>query len=108
MIAPLRSSPNSIYYKSRVESPVTVDSTSSNTLPYLGWYSLPERIITLDPVWLYLTRRHLSSRSIILSGYHFIFDSVTFPPRRPTWVISCSPNEKAIRLVLLLGDRTSW
>ena len=88
-----------------VESPCTVDSTSSN-LRLLLWLDLGI-VSTLSHFPSILLRVASTPRVLYLSGYHTLFDSFRVPPRILTHNIR-PPNEESVRLVLLLGDRTSY
>jgi hypothetical protein len=92
-------------YISSVESPCTVDSTSSNLrlLPRLDI-----GIVSTLPCFLHIVLRVVfMPRVVYLSGYHTLFDSFQVPPRIPTYDI-WPPREDAVRLVLLLGEHISY
>jgi hypothetical protein len=86
-------------YISTVESPYTVDSTSSN-LRLLPWLDIG--IVSTLPRFL-----HIVLRVVYLSGYHILFDSFRVLPRIPTYDIRL-PREDTVQLVLLLGEHTSY
>ena len=92
-------------YVSTVESPCTVDSTSSN-LRLLPWLDIG--IVSTLPRFPRTVLRVVSTpRVLYLSGYHTLFDSFRVPPRIPTYDIR-PPREDAVRLVLLLGEHMSY
>jgi hypothetical protein len=92
-------------YISSVESPYTVDSTSSN-LRLLPWLDIG--IVSTLPRFLHIVLRVVSTpRVVYLSGYHTLFDSFWVPPPIPTYDI-WPPREDAVRLVLLLREHTSY
>jgi hypothetical protein len=92
-------------YISSVESPCTVDSTSSN-LRLLPWLDIG--IVSTLPHFLYIVLRVASTPHVLyLSGYHTLFDSFQVPPRIPTYDIRL-PREDTVQLVLLLGEHTSY
>jgi hypothetical protein len=92
-------------YISTVESPCTVDSTSSN-LRLLPWLDIGI-VSTLSRFPRTVLRVVSTPRVLYLSGYHTLFDSFRVPPRIPTYDIR-PPREDAVRLVLLLGEHTSY
>jgi hypothetical protein len=70
-------------YISTVESPCTVDSTSSN-LRLLPWLDIG--IVSTLPRFLHIVLRVLSTpRVVYLSGYHTLFDLFQVLPRIPTY-----------------------
>ena len=92
-------------YISTVESPCTVDSTSSN-LRLLPWLDIG--IVSTLPHFLHIVLRVVSMPQVVyLSGYHTLFDSFRVPPRIPTYDIR-PPREDTVRLVLLLGEHMSY
>jgi hypothetical protein len=92
-------------YISTVESPCTVDSTSSN-LRLLPWLDIG--IVSTLPRFHRLVLRVVSTpRVVYLGGYHTLFDSFRVLPRILTYDIR-PPREDAVRLVLLLGEHTSY
>jgi hypothetical protein len=92
-------------YISSVESPCTVDSTSSN-LRLPPWLDIG--IVSTLPRFLHILLRVVSMpRVVYLSGYHTLFNSFQVPPRIPTYYL-WPPREDTIRLVLLLGEHTSY
>ena len=92
-------------YISTVESPCTVDSTLSN-LRLLPWLDIG--IVSTLPCFLHIVLRVVSTPQVVyLSGYHTLFDSFWVPPRILTYDIR-PPREDAVRLVLLLGEHTSY
>jgi hypothetical protein len=92
-------------YISLVESPCTVDSTSSN-LRLLLWLDIG--IVSTLPHFLYIVLQVASTPWVLyLSGYHTLFDSFWVLPQIPTYDIQ-SPREDTIWLVLLLGEHTSY
>jgi hypothetical protein len=92
-------------YISLVESPCTVDSTLSN-LRLLPWLDIG--IVSTLPRFLHIVLRVVSMPQVVyLSGYHTLFDSFRVPPHIPTYNIQ-PPREDAVRLVLLLGEHTSY
>jgi hypothetical protein len=86
-------------YISSVESPCTVDSTSSN-LRLLPWLEIG--IVSTLPHFLYIILQ-----VVYLSGYHTLFDSSWVLPRIPTYDIQ-PPREDTVWLVLLLREHTSY
>ena len=92
-------------YISTVESPCTVDSTSSN-LRLLPWLDIG--IVSTLSRFLHIVLRVVSMpRVVYLSGYHTLFDSFWVPPRILTYNIR-PPKEDAVRLVLLLGKHMNY
>jgi hypothetical protein len=92
-------------YISTVESPCIIDSTSSN-LRLLPWLDIG--IVSTLPSFLHIVLRVISTpRVVYLSGYHTLFNSFWVLPRIPTYDIR-PPREDAVRLVLLLGEHTSY
>jgi hypothetical protein len=81
-------------YISSVESPCTVDSTSSN-LRLLHWLDIG--IVSTLPCFL----------NSLLWGYQTLFDFFWVLPCILTYDIQ-SPREDTVRLVLLLGEHTSY
>jgi hypothetical protein len=93
-------------YISSVESPCTVDSTSSN-LRLLPWLDIVI-VSTLPPHFLYIVLLVASTpRVLYLSGYHTLFNSFRILPHILTYDI-WPPGEDAVRLVLLLGEHTGY
>jgi hypothetical protein len=92
-------------YISSVESPCTVDPTSSN-LRLLLWLEIG--IVSTLPCFLHIVLQVVSmSQVVYLSGYHTLFDLFWVPPRISTYDIQ-PPREDAVQLVLLLGEHTSY
>jgi hypothetical protein len=92
-------------YISSVESPCTVDSTSSN-LRLLPWLDIG--IVSALARFLHIVLWVISTPQVVyLSGYHTLFDLFQVPPRIPTYDIR-PPREDAVWLVLLLGEHTSY
>jgi hypothetical protein len=92
-------------YISLVESPCTVDSTSSN-LRLLPWLDIG--IVFTLPRFLHIVLQVISMpRVVYLSGYHTLFDSFRVPPCIPTYDI-WPPREDTIQLVLFLREHTSY
>jgi hypothetical protein len=72
-------------YINTVESPCTVDSTSSN-LRLLPWLDIG--IVSTLPRFPHIVLRVASTpRVVYLSGYHTLFDSFQVLPRIPTYDI---------------------
>jgi hypothetical protein len=72
-------------YISSVESPCTVDSTSSN-LRLLPWLDIG--IVSTLPRFLHLVLQVVSTPQVVyLSGYHTLFNLFRVPPRIPTYDI---------------------
>jgi hypothetical protein len=92
-------------YISSVESPCTVDSTSSN-LRLLPWLDIG--ILSTLLRFLHIVLQVVSTpRIVYLSGYHTLFNLFQVPPRIPTYNIQ-PPREDTVQLVLLLGEHTSY
>jgi hypothetical protein len=92
-------------YISTVESSCTVHSTSSN-FRLLPWLDIG--IVSTLPRFPRTVLRVISTPQVVyLSGYHTLFDSFRVPPRIPTYDI-WPPREDTVRLVLLLGEHTSY
>jgi hypothetical protein len=92
-------------YISSVESPCTVDSTSSN-LRLLPWLDIG--IVSTLPHFLHIVLQVVSMPQVVyLSGYHTLFNLFRVPPRILTYNIR-PPREDAVWLVLLLGEHTSY
>jgi hypothetical protein len=92
-------------YISSVESPCTVDSTSSN-LRLLPW--LDVGIVSTLPRFLHIVLQVVSTPWVLyLSGHHTLFDLFRVPPCIPTYDRR-PPREDTVRLVLLLGEHTSY
>jgi hypothetical protein len=91
-------------YISSVESPCTVDSTSSN-LRLPPWLDIG--IVSTLPHFLHIVLWVVSTPQVVyLSGYHTLFNLFWVLPRIPTYDIR-PPREDTIQLVLLLGEHTS-
>jgi hypothetical protein len=92
-------------YIHSVESPCTVDSTSSNLrlLPQLDI-----GIVSTLPHFLSIVLQVASTPWVLyLSGYHTFFNLFQVPPR----ILTCdirSPREDTVWLVLPLGEHTSY
>jgi hypothetical protein len=92
-------------YISSVESPCTVDSTSSN-LRLLPWLDIG--IVSTLPHFLHIVLQVVSTPQVVyLSGYHTLFDLFRVLPRILTYNI-WPPREDTIQLVLPLGEHTSY
>jgi hypothetical protein len=80
-------------YIGTVESPYTVDSTSSN-LRLLPWLDIG--IVSTLPLFPCTVLRVVSTPWVVyLGGYHTLFDSFRVPPRIPTYNIR-PPREDTI------------
>ena len=92
-------------YISTVESPCTVDSTSSN-LRLLPWLDIG--IVSTLSRFHHIVLRVVSTPQVVyLSGYHTLFDLFQVLPRIATYDIR-PPREDAVQLVLLLGEHMSY
>ena len=93
-------------YISTVESPCTVDSTSFNLRLLLPWLNIG--IVSTLPCFPHIVLWVVSTpRVVYLSGYHTLFDLFWVPPCIPTYDIR-PPREDTVRLVLVLGEHTSY
>jgi hypothetical protein len=88
-------------YINTVESPCTVDSTSSN-LRLLPWLDIG--IVSTLPRFLRTILRVVSTpRVVYLSGYYTLFDSFWVLPHIPTYDIQ-PPREDAHELLASIGS----